>query len=141
MARHPIILTGVVKLSDDFREQAGGFGCNARVRHCKTSVWAVSATKNGLCKGFRHSVSALKSVAYDGITPSAFILRAVGARRELLQFRQDALGVGSQLGSEIQVECPFEGLFAFGGGLQAVLGHAEIIEEFSVITAGLKTLF
>ena len=73
--------------------------------------------------------------------PSAFILQAVGARRELLQLRQDALGVGSQLGGEIQVECPFEGLFAFGEGFQAVLGHAEIIEKFSVITASLEALF
>ena len=59
----------------------------------------------------------------------------------LLQLGQNPPGFAGELGLNIQGQGLLEGRLAFGFCFKLVLGHAEVVEEFAIVFAGLEALF
>src|ERR1035437_4796656 len=58
----------------------------------------------------------------------------------LLQLSRDPLAFAGDLGLNIQGQGLLEGRLALGLGFKLVLGHAEVVEEFAIVLAGLEAL-
>ncbi len=57
-----------------------------------------------------------------------------------LQLEQDPPGFFGEFGLDIEGQGLLEGCLAFGFCFKLVLGHAEVVEEFAIVRAGLEAL-